>query len=327
MVYSLEPGFIEADVVRGFIRSGHVKAKKKASVRVILPVGHPRPTLPAEYADQESAFDIKIDSNPAWEISYYRSLASIDGVVLIGGGRSTLITGVLALTYRIPLVALAAYGGNAGACWRSLVAGRDLPSESEIQSMVKPVKPATSAVVEAWSASLAAQAERRERERRVHRRIPWATLVALLLLVAWVAALPLGFGLSEVMLKVDTSVGALAATAAVQEASLARTRFLFLLFLAPLLSGASGATIRALLPSSGSPSMKNTVLGVAAGAITSILYVLAQLMGNPSLPNSFVILGFSVAFGFVAGFTFDVVFERLRSSQVLDTSALGRPSR
>src|ERR1700687_5029369 len=43
-----------------------------------------------------------------------------------------------------------------------------------------------------------------------------------------------------------------------------------------------------------------------------------QLVGNPS-PFNFVVLVFSVAFGFIAGFTFDSVFKKLESVQALKT--------
>jgi hypothetical protein len=76
-----------------------------------------------------------------------------------------------------------------------------------------------------------------------------------------------------------------------------------------------------LSPTTDEPTLRTTVLGVGAGAIASILYVLGQLVGNQSL--TFVVLAFSVVFGFIAGFTFDSVFKRLESVQALKTDVLG----
>jgi hypothetical protein len=53
-------------------------------------------------------------------MSFYGSLVQADGVLLVGGGRSSLITGVLALTYRVPVLALQAYGGSGEKIWKAL---------------------------------------------------------------------------------------------------------------------------------------------------------------------------------------------------------------
>ncbi len=302
-VYSLEASFIEADAVRGYVREAPAEARDR--VRVILPFGATA-GLPSEYQPRAALFHLTVDNNPAWEMSFYRSLATVAGVVLIGGGRSTFVTGVQALTYRKPLLALAAFGGSAEECWRALVAGRDLPDEQEIQLMSRPASHETAS---GWVAALVQQAVRRREQDK--RRLSWSTLATLALVVAWVTALPCGYLLAEVQ---DGATSPAIASA--------KGAFLFLLFLAPLVAGASGATIRGLLPESGAPSFRHTVLGVAAGAVASLFYVFAQLMSNPELPNRFVVLGFSVLFGFVGGLTFDVVFGKLRAANALAPTAL-----
>ncbi|WP_039804862.1 hypothetical protein [Nocardia araoensis] len=55
-----------------------------------------------------------------WEASYYRSLREADGVVLIGGGRTTLITAMVAMAFDIPLTPVAACGGAARKTWASM---------------------------------------------------------------------------------------------------------------------------------------------------------------------------------------------------------------
>jgi hypothetical protein len=171
--------------------------------------------------------------------------------------------------------------------------------------MAEPGKPD---VIKRWIESLDAQLRRKNAELKTRVRA-WPQLVALALLVAWVSVLPIGFLVMPV------------AGATVAGANWHRVLFVSLLFLSPLIAGASGASIRTLLPTNATPSLKTTVLGVAAGAIASILYVLGQVMGNAS-PYNFVVLAFSLAFGFIAGFTFDVVFKKLESVQALQSDIL-----
>src|SRR3954447_16288630 len=99
LVYSGSGEFIEADVVRGFIASN---AATPASIHVRSPSD--ATAVFAEYDRHKELFDPRIDSSPDWEVSFYRSLVEGHGLIIIGGGRSTLITGLIALTFIIPLV-------------------------------------------------------------------------------------------------------------------------------------------------------------------------------------------------------------------------------
>jgi hypothetical protein len=65
-------------------------------------------------------FEFRIDPNPGWEVSFYRSLYDVDGIVLLGGGQSTLIAGIVATTRRTPILALKAFGGAAADVWQLL---------------------------------------------------------------------------------------------------------------------------------------------------------------------------------------------------------------
>jgi hypothetical protein len=306
IVYSASPGLIERYVVNGFVASGKAKPR---SIIVFSPFGSTKAAAFVEREKHDELFDIRQDNNTGWEVSFFRSLSRTDGVVMIGGGQSTLITGVLALTYRIPLLALSAYGGNASKVWASLVAGRDLPTQEQIHAMADL---ATPEVIKKWLQSLEAQfaAKKAEQREQAH---TWPAVTALFVLIFWVSALPLGF------LLVPT-VG----NGNVAPSGWHGTLFLFLLFLSPLLAGGSGATIRTLLPAgarTATPTLRTGVLGVAAGALASLLYILGQLVGNP-YPYNFVVLAFSVVFGFIAGFTSDSVFKKLESVQALKTDVL-----
>ena len=125
--------FIERDVVRGFAQT----AKAKKSVKVLFPSHQKGAEEFPEYASHRALFDPVVDESADWEMSFYGSLASVDGIVVIGGARSTLITGVLALSYRIPVIALQCFGGSGEKIWKALAAGRGLTTKEEANEMAQ----------------------------------------------------------------------------------------------------------------------------------------------------------------------------------------------
>ncbi len=50
-------------------------------------------------------------------MSFYQSLNEVDGVLLIGGGNSTMIAGLVAMGRGIAMLAAAAFGGKAAEVW------------------------------------------------------------------------------------------------------------------------------------------------------------------------------------------------------------------
>lgn len=298
LVYTAEAGFIETFVVKGYVASGKAKPK---SIVARFPLGND--TEFADYRANTALFDLQRDRNADWETSYFRSLRDVDGVVLMGGGRSTFVTGLIAVTLRIPLVAVQAYGGKSEEVWKVLDPAQDLPGREEINSMAKPGTPD---VAREWVESLISQHRALQRLSSARSKI---TAIAALLLVAWVAILPVGY----VMLKsADPNKNLLPPKDMI---------FITLLFVGPLIAGASGATVRGLLPGNEEMKVGTSVLGAAAGAIASLLYVGAQLLAGNS-PNNFALLLFSIGFGFIAGFTFDTVFKKLESADALSPDDL-----
>src|SRR5689334_13793726 len=79
-VYSADPDFVEADVVRGYVGSGKAVA---ASIQVRAPLGKGAFDEMTEHAE---FFDVRSDPSRDWEVSFYRSLPQCDGILLIGGG-------------------------------------------------------------------------------------------------------------------------------------------------------------------------------------------------------------------------------------------------
>lgn len=110
---------------------------------------------------------------------------------------------------------------------------------------------------------------------------------------------------------------------------------MWMLFIAPLLAGGSGAIIRPMVDrlrgSRVVPSavLATLVLGFVAGGISGVLFVTAQLAGAPDLATATDLAGyaqrsipFAVGVGFVAGLTSDAVFSKLLGLEVVQATEL-----
>ncbi len=295
IVYSGD--FIEREVTQGFAKT----AKTKKSIKVIFPSHQKGAEEFPEYASHKALFDPTVDESSDWEMSYYGSLPRVDGIVIIGGGGSTLITGVLALSYRIPLVALQSFGASGEKIWRALSAGKGLATKEEANVMAQKGDAGT---VGKWIDSLDSQSDARRKEIHTASGGSWLAIAGLLV-VAWVLALPIGWLLQSISAPESWQSHA----------------FIVLLFLAPMLAGASGATVRMFLPDASTPNSKSMILGLAAGAIAGVLLLTSHLLAKTD-PHNFAILMTAVASGFIAGLTFDSVFKKLESVDVLRTDGL-----
>jgi len=289
--------FIERDVARGFVKA----AKTKKSIRVLFPSHQKGAEEFPEYTSHKALFDPVVDESSDWEMSFYGSLPRVDGIVIIGGARSTLITGVLALSYRIPVIALQAFGGSGEKIWKALSAGRGLTTKEEANEMAQK---GDVELIGKWIDSLESQSEARSDEIKKASGGYWLAVAGVLVL-AWVLALPIGW-----LLQSQSNVD-----------GWRKPAFIFLLFLAPMLAGASGATVRMFLPEASNPNFKSIFLGLAAGAISGVLLLASHLVAKTD-PHNFVILMTAVAAGFIAGLTFDGVFKKLESVDVLRTDVL-----
>ena len=300
IVYSAHPDYIDARIVAAYVATGKARP---GSIMVVFSASDAAAASFAEQKTRPELFELTPDRSPDWEVAYFQSLAKADGVLAIGGGYSTFITGILARSLLIPLVTLNHFGGAAAKVWRALVDGQDLASRSAIDAMGVAPSPLT-------VAKLIHSFEEQSDERRQRREGQLGTaklLIAALALLAWVAALPTGY----LLLQSEAS-------------SVSRKVFLFLLFVTPLVAGFSGSTFRYILPSEDAlPRPRDTISGAAAGAAAGILYLGSQLAGGASLDN-FVWLMFAAIFGFVGGLTYDRVFAKLQSTDVTRTEILTR---
>jgi hypothetical protein len=299
IVYSSSPNYVEVDAVRGFTAAA--PKGTESAVQVRFPLGDAAAEFPHSEA-QAKLFQYHADSNTDWEASFYQSLRDADGVLLIGGAQSVLVTGHIALGYRIPLLALPQFGGASHKIWRTVRPGHDLMLEDEKQIMGHPTWETTSATD--CVRMLLAQYDRRQtelsseiiREREVRRRINGRAVLAILFFLAALATLPMG--LSQ---------------------GVSQDAFVALLYFSGPLAGAAGSMIRSIWAASepDRAMLQTIALGVVAGGTSAVLFLLAQLSsGAAASPKQPTALVFSVAIGFVAGFTSDRVFKKLAEADV-----------
>ena len=134
LVFTSDPAMIESDVVRGYLAS---KTKKEPGA---IEVCYPRQfegLFPGEKPG-----DKLFDRQPMpgdWEDQFYPYLANVDGLILIGGGKTTKIAGLFAIGARTPLLTLAGFGGTAAQILDNLRNARfRTAAEDELKLMAQP---------------------------------------------------------------------------------------------------------------------------------------------------------------------------------------------
>jgi hypothetical protein len=289
--------YLEADVVRGFVAGNPTEDR---SVLMWYSQEHEPPAF-TEETDHPKLFDRRLERGGDWEIAFYRSITRADALVLVGGGNATMIAGQVAIGTRMPILALSRFGGGAARVWKTLSAGEDIPSRSELELMAKPwTADSAPRCVEA----LVAQIARRESVAGAPSTL-W-TVVACLLFVAALSLVPLIWG--------------------------GNAFAVWMLFLAPLLAGASGAPMRQIVTRTQevpSPALVTLAVGLVAGGVAGILFVTAQLTADPlliagtkAIEYAQRSIPYAVAIGFIAGFTSDAVFRKLINQDVVQVSGV-----
>jgi hypothetical protein len=309
IVYSSDSAYIEAYLVRGFTAAS--KKGRRNAIEVRFPFGSPAAQFSAA-EDRHSLFVYHTDTDPDWEASFFRSLRDADGVILIGGGRSTFITGHIALGYGLPILALPNFGGAAQKIWRSLQPERDLITESErdLMSHRGTINPEIAAqLVDALIKQHARRSELQKQVVNLERARKWQALVSSVLALL-LAGASIGMAAAGVIWK--DSVGV----------------FQILLYLIGPIAGTAGALMRSIWTHAEKPRpiLETVAMGFVAGLTAAVLYLLAQLSTAINAEHvTAVALLFALAIGMTAGFTFDNVFRRMERSQVeINIPRLGR---
>lgn len=110
-VYGSNVEYIEYDVVKGYLTSTE---KKPRSIICIYPSKTKIEFEGMEANSKCFVFHTSLD----WEVSFYRSLFKMDGILLFGGRQSALIAGQVSLSRDLPIVAVGSFEGAAQTIWR-----------------------------------------------------------------------------------------------------------------------------------------------------------------------------------------------------------------
>jgi hypothetical protein len=333
IVYSSEPHSLEVDVVRGYLEKPEQAA---GSIQVLFSQQYARergePTFPQKKADDER-FDYLPDLSPDWESSFYRSLATVDGVLIVGGGPSALVAGIVAISHQKPVVACATFGGSGEKVWRALreqtypldrvefsqMAAGSWSSElaPRLIKLLTRQRDGFAQRLEETHARETARVEAvRRKEYQENARINWHAVVSALLFIAAASTWPF---------------------AAYRNAS-SLTEALVLVLLTTMIAGASGSTIRVVLDWAGGVDrtfvlsaynqyilLRFAALGTVAGGLAGVSFVLAQLFATPQPADTAEqalmlaqalkrLIPFLMIIGFAAGLGAEIVLSNLRKA-------------
>jgi len=291
--------FLEADVVRGFVAA---KPKQDHSILMWYTKDNEPPPFPEEDS-QPKLFFRHAEKGADWEVAFYRAITRADGIILMGGGNATMISGQVAIGARMPILALSEFGGGSAKVWESLSAGEDLPTRDEIDLMARRWADDSAA---ACIKALFNQRDRRQFAEGIPR--PAMSILAGLLFLVALAIVPWVWGKNAFAV--------------------------WMLFLVPLLAGGAGAAIRPMVDrqrgiyTTAATALATIVLGLVAGGIAGVLFVTAQLTADPNLTADSSIyasrsIPFALGVGFVAGLTSDAVFGKLLGLDVVRTTGIG----
>lgn len=296
VVYFSNDQSLEPHVVRGFVaalppeesaRCIDVRYSEAQRGQIRFDEQETRPTL-----FYEDTFP-----GPNWEAPFYRSLAELDSVhaaLLMAGGQSTLNAGQVAVGSGLPLLAIDKYPGSARTL-RTELAMRitGYPQGSSPSEMVVWLR--DQHLKKAEGLRLARDRERNFTRMTSQRRKTGWFVIALMILLA-----TLTLGLLDVN---------------------APGWFLVAMGGALVSAGATGALVRGLTTTTMTLEPRlASMLGVAAGVVVGVAYLIPQLMGAPYLlePSASVVRSqdkiqfLSVALvAFTAGIGFDAIFRRM----------------
>jgi hypothetical protein len=254
----------------------------------------------AEEATRQELFEHLLFPGQDWEAPFYRSLAEdkgVEAVLLLGGAKSTLIAGLIAVARRLPILAVDEFGGSAGNIWNQLAHA----SPGNLQSWGTRPPAEFIARLKGQCEDLAAQRlaliSREERLRSIDsqfRKIAYATGAFMSLLTTAF------FGM---VYTPNVSI------------------YPFVMF-AGLVAAGAGALVRAVLGTSNDIDPRTSLfLGAVAGFVVGLAYLIPQWVGAPGPlePKSTAITAVdkiqfasAVLIAISAGVGFDTVFSRLQ---------------
>lgn len=326
IVYGSYPYLLDVDVVRGYTS---VVESEPDCIHVYFSqhVGQPKF---GDLSSEDPRFRFQADRNENWEVSFYQSIADIDGMLLLGGGPSALIAGIVALSHKKPIVVCADFGGEARKVWNALSNKNALATDDEIARMGNAW---TSTSADRMIAILENQIRRAEAE-EAKTAAAEKDRADKLLKKQVDAQRRSDVHLAASIIALILALIVFSLTLAQPETG---SRFWqVLIFLTAMLTGISGSTgtvlVEELTPSRKTKPRRITStigLGAIAGFATVGLFLLAQVFINPENTTPLEQPGlyqrlfmFTMVIGLIAGLTFESVFKRLREIDVVQTGGL-----
>ncbi|MFI5914869.1 hypothetical protein [Dactylosporangium sp. NPDC051541] len=294
LVFSSKPGYAERLFVTGYVGA----AGAGAPGRIVA-----RPARDQDFtvdlpAGSSVVVEVARDTSAEWEVAFYRSLLAADAVVLVGGARSTRVAGIVAIAQDVPVLPVAAFGGGAGQVWVNLDRDRNGITDDDVALLGAPWDE-HSAIRLVACLRRAIEHARQQRDRRERAARGLAAMA--------------GFGRA---VAAAALVAAFTTVALAGPAGPAGRLDIALLLAGPMLAAVAGAVIR---DSFGTDQRwtRSALRGLGAAAVSVPLYIASQLLAVPGLLDDLDVrrlLFFLVPLGFAAGFTFDLVFDRIRTT-------------
>jgi hypothetical protein len=322
LVFTSDANTLEVDVVRGYVSHPNIEP---GSIQVRYPQQQGQPQF-AEEAAHPDKFEFQPDFNADWEFSFYQSIITIDGMLTMAGGPWALIGGVIAMTHRKPLLACAGFGGSADKIWNAMrvqnypltppehgLMARSAVSPDVAAKLVGLLTKQIAEFARIEEERLASQDKRirevQEQTLRENATINWHAILSALIFALAVCTWPLSAHIND------------------------SKYVLWTVLLTSILAGASGATVRVVVDWATGVTrtfalstynqyilLRYAALGVIAGGLAGVSFVLAQLFSTQTQVNAVAagaltrLVPFLIIIGFAAGLTAEVVLSNLRKS-------------
>jgi hypothetical protein len=311
-VYSSEDRFAEADVVAGFVETA---PQESGLIEIFIPHWMTDQVRFDQEATRPELFIRRPSPEQSWQASYFKSLAAIDGMFMIGGGHSTYASGAIALNNELPLIALAGFNGAAELVWNSLTRADGYENTEDVQIMA------------GWSAETATKLAdvlvlrcedhskvQKAKAETVRKSAAYDALIASAGKERWKSGVAI---VSAILCLV-----ALASALVLEPAS----RWYSAIFFANcLLVGACGATLRMILGNAPNIRIERVVVfGLLAGVMVGLAYIVpisgsdASIFSHEGLKLSAFKLQLvtTVLVVIPAGISFDILFEKYRNKAI-----------
>jgi len=299
VVYLSDRRSVEPHVVSGYIAAltaggGAIRVRYAQSQRGQVKFD--------EETERREVFEHRLFPGDDWEAPFYRSLAEeegVDAVLLLGGGKSTLIAGQIAVARRLPILAVDAFGGSAEKIWNQLAQAS--PDKNHYSWGKRPVADFVAQLRNEFEAVSARRKESYRREQIL------AALTA--------QGLPTAYtGGAFVFLLTAIFFGMVHTPPA--------STYPVVMFVGLISAGATGALVRGMLGEPGKTDPRaSLLLGSIAGFVVGLAYLIPQWVGAPGVlaPKAETVMATdkiqfasAVLVAISAGIGFDTVFRRLQ---------------